>query len=80
MSGMDTIFECVNVCAHKPQTTWNAARSLISTYPYFPSQVDITINEAHADTHSLHALLKIRIKDQKLSSEILLSIRIREAC
>lgn len=38
------------MCARKPQTTWKTAHSLISTYPYFPSQVDITINEAHTDT------------------------------
>ena len=61
MSGIDTIFECVCVC--KPQTTWKIAQSLITTYAYFPSQVNITIYGAHTDTLSA-LLLKIRIEDQ----------------
>lgn len=36
MSGIDTIFESVRVCARKHQTTWKTAHNLISTHAYFP--------------------------------------------
>lgn len=63
MSGIGgpTIFKCLYV--YKPQRTWKAARSLISTYPYFAHQVDIMINQAHTGARSVLSP-KIRFKEQ----------------
>lgn len=58
--GGPTIFECL--CVYKPQLTWKAARSLISTYPYFAHQVDMMINQAHTGARSVLSP-KIRFKE-----------------
>lgn len=70
MSGIDTIFECASVCvcARKPQTIWKIAQSLISTHPYFPCQVDITIDQAHADAYTPCSRSKFDFKSKTVLS------------